>query len=97
MIIASDQRRLDLSQGFSAGNYCNAYETRDFSSAVVKRQIKDKSTAYATAFILGFFASYENHEIPGEHQDAVREAYYSDDGKIVLELGYTEPREESWE
>lgn len=87
---------IDLSKGFSAGNYCNAYEGRDFGSAVVKRQVKDKSTAYATAFMLGFFASYELHEIPGDHQDAFREAYFSEDGQRVVALGFCDAREE-WE
>jgi hypothetical protein len=87
-------RDTDLSRGFSAGNYCNAYETQDFASAIVKREVKDKSSAFAIAFTMGFFGSYELHEIPDDHREMFIDAYKSSLGQRVLELGYCDPREE---
>ena len=52
------------SQAFDAGNYCNAYETTDWDAAWSK--YCEKYKAHDTAFLLGFFASYELHEIADE-------------------------------
>jgi len=86
------ERDLELSHGFDAGNYCNAYETQDIEDALVMRDVRDHSKAYRNAFILGFFSSYELHEIPGMDQHRLIDAYHSEDGTRVLELGYTEAR-----
>jgi hypothetical protein len=87
-------RDLRLSHGFDAGNYCSSYETVDYTKAVAMRDLKGSGKPYATAFILGFFASYELHEIPAIHRDKYVEAYQSEYGQRVLELGYIDPREE---
>ena len=90
----SDDTR--LSQGFSAGNYCNSYETQDYTRAMAIRDLRGSGDDYATAFILGFFSSYELHEIPGSVRDAFDEAYHSEAGQRVVELGYIDPRAEDY-
>lgn len=85
---------LRLSQGFSAGNYCNAYETEDYTKAMSQRDLRGSGKDYATGFIMGFFGSYELHEIPETHKQAFIEAYTSDLGQRVLELGYCDRRKE---
>jgi hypothetical protein len=91
----SDQD-IELSHGFSAGNYCNAYETQDLEGALKKRAVASRSPAYRAAFVLGFFASYELHEIPSSWREEFDEAYHSKHGQRVLELGYTDPRTEDY-
>lgn len=87
------ERDLKLSQGFSAGNYCNAYETQDYREAYEKHDLYDSDNdAFSVGFRLGFFASYELHEIPFDMTDVFTTAYHSDHGKRVLELGYTDSR-----
>jgi hypothetical protein len=83
-----------LSQGFSAGNYCNAYETDDYDKAIKQRDLLGSGEDFATAFIMGFFASYELHEIPSTHKIDFGTAYHSAAGRRVLELGYCDPRKE---
>lgn len=79
----------DLSHGFSAGSYCNAYENRDFEKACDLMQASgNRSTAWIHAFILGFFSSYELHEIPEKHLEAFIAAWRSEDGRRVVGLGY---------
>jgi hypothetical protein len=85
-----------LSQGFSAGNYCNSYETQDYDQAVKIRDLEGSGPEFKTAFTMGFFASYELHEIPSTWRDAFDEAYHSELGQRVLELGYTDPRTEDY-
>jgi muramoyltetrapeptide carboxypeptidase LdcA involved in peptidoglycan recycling len=57
----------DISRGFDAGNYANAYETTDFERALGSLSM-NRSAEYVAAFTLGFFSSYERHEM-GEHAD----------------------------
>lgn len=83
-----------LSQGFSAGNYANSYESENLATAMARRDFDGSGTAYKNSFIMGFFASYEFHEIPDEHQGKFVNAYHSEDGQRVLELGYCDKREE---
>ena len=84
-----------LSRGFDAGNYAAAYETTDYSEAIAKLS-PNRSAEYVAAFTLGFFSTYELHEM-GEHQDDYLEAYHSDAGKRVVELGYIDAIEDSEE
>lgn len=85
------ERDLELSHGFSAGNYANAYQTEDLGE--VSEVLDANEEPYRHAFILGFFSSYELHEIPGDARERFDEAYHSDNGQRVLALGYTEPRD----
>lgn len=52
----------NISRGFDAGNYANAYETTDYDSAIA-RLSPNRSAEYVAAFTLGFFSSYEENEI----------------------------------
>ena len=62
-----------IHRGFEAGNYANAYETTDYSKAIASLSM-NRSKAYVAAFTLGFFGSYEPHEM-GSHLEAVQEAW----------------------
>lgn len=84
-----------LSRGFDAGNYSNAYETQDLIAATDHRQAF-VDEAYRTGFILGFFSSYELHEIDGAVRDIFEEAYHSDLGRRVRELGYSDSMEDAY-
>ena len=78
-----------VSRGFDAGNYASAYTTTDLSA--VAGDIPD-SEHYRSAFILGFFSSYELHEIPGSDIETFQEAYFSEGGKMAVAAGYTDER-----
>lgn len=73
-----------ISRGFDAGNYANAYETTDYDRAIASLSM-NRSKAYVAAFTLGFFGSYEPHEM-GSHLEAVQEAWALV-GKRAKELG----------
>lgn len=60
-----------LHRGFEAGNYDNSYVSQSLAVAKRKRRQKVYSEAYEAAYILGFFDSYENHEIPEIYQEDV--------------------------
>ncbi len=82
-----------VSRGFDAGNFANAYETEDYSKAIRTLKLSGVPTAlraaYRAAFTLGFFGTYELHEMGG-HVEAYREAYFSEGGKACLAAGYTD-------
>lgn len=77
-----------LSLGVDRGNYANAYETEDYDTAIACLS-PNRSSAYVTAFTLGFFSSYEIYEM-AEHADTFREALTSAAGKRCIELGYVD-------
>ena len=87
------EARLELSQGFDAGNFCNAYETHNLGEALGRRDVADRTEAYQHAFVLGFFSTYELHEISLDARQRFEDAYHSDAGQRVIYLGYAEPRE----
>lgn len=74
-----------IHRGFEAGNYANAYETTDYSKAIASLSM-NRSKAYVAAFTLGFFGSYEPHEIGEQHQPACNDAWILV-GKRAKELG----------
>lgn len=78
-----------ISRGFDAGNYANAYETTNLTQAL-SRLSPNGSEAYQTAFILGFFATYELDEM-GMHTETFLSAYHSDIGWRCIQLGYIDP------
>lgn len=53
----------DISRGFSAGNYANAYATECLETALAGLSM-NRSDAYRAAYVLGFYSSYERHEMP---------------------------------
>lgn len=54
-------------RGFDHGNYAAAYETDDVENAIGKAKGAERE-----GVILGFFSSYEIHEVPEDYQDRVR-------------------------
>lgn len=92
---AGQDRDLILSQGFSRGNYANAYETQDYAEA--RDALPSPSDDYLAAFALGFFSSYELHEIDCEHTDEYLEAYHSAAGQRCIELGFIDPQDDESE
>lgn len=64
--------------GFHHGNYGNSYETEDWQEFYEKNQSRaaeaKDAEAYLNGMMLGFFATYEIHEI-GDSELAERVAY----------------------
>jgi hypothetical protein len=60
----TSQERADYSRGFDRGNYGNAYESTDWDSW--NKRNAAASPAYQAGMMLGFFSSYELHEISDE-------------------------------
>jgi hypothetical protein len=73
-----------ISRGFSAGNYANAYQTTDYDRAIASLS-PNRAKAYVAAFTLGFFGTYTAREM-GSHLEAVQEAWALV-GKRAKELG----------
>ena len=83
----------DVNHGFSAGNYANAYETTDYETAVARLSM-NRPAEYIAAFTLGFFASYELHEMTTDEAEAFTKAYKSPGGRECVAAGYCDPRPE---
>jgi hypothetical protein len=56
------EARTDFSRGYNRGNYGNAYESQDWETWYADNS-GQHSDAYREGMILGFFGSYELHEI----------------------------------
>jgi hypothetical protein len=56
-----------LSRGYDAGNYNEAYGERRKSDEYSRAH----PGAYQAAYLLGYYSSYENHEIPEYKRNAV--------------------------
>lgn len=69
---------LARARGFDAGNYANAYEREELpTDEEIEREAGRRGCRYfkkpfLNGYILGFFSSYELHEIPEEHRERVR-------------------------
>ena len=63
------------SHGWHAGNYANAYTSETLDPA----SWEGRSSAYRAAYLLGFYASYEAHEIPPEWRDEVEALRVTED------------------
>lgn len=92
-------RELAFSHGYDAGNYTNAYATNAelMDGALLHARPLEPSLgtppdgpAYMAGFVLGFYSSYEQWEVPGQDLDYLRAAlaYASWHG---LEDGRDEP------
>ncbi len=79
-----------LSSGFDAGNHANAYDTTDLDEALAVLS-PNRSPAFLAAFVLGFYSSFEQAEVPCTHAQAFAEALASDAGRRCVELGYRDP------
>ena len=66
----TDKQKLDLSHGFNAGNYDNAHVSTDMHYTLSRRAPGySYSEEFQGAYVLGFFSSYERHEIPARYLD----------------------------
>lgn len=73
----------NLSRGFNAGNYANAYESTDLNKALSKIGVDGVNglydnlaqLGYNLAFIVGFFSNYEYYEIPEQYKAIYDEAF----------------------
>ncbi len=87
---AADDKTADLhqalSRGFDSGNYANAYTSEDFDQAWEAEDDEDrnesdervfKHPAFKSAFLIGFFGSYEEDEIPRTYVDDWRDAMHA--------------------
>lgn len=63
----------DISRGFDAGNFANAYQSHDLEHCLERLSI-NCSAEYIAAFTIGFFSSYSESEI-GSDFDAYLEAF----------------------
>lgn len=75
----------ELVRANNAGSYAAAYKTEDYAVAIGHCA---ESAEYRAAFILGFFDTYEFHQIPEEHREEYVEAAASPVGRRLAELGY---------
>ncbi len=72
----------EFSCGFSAGNYASAYSTEDYALALaqdhedydeaLENLRSDEPLPYRVGHLLGFFSSYELHEVPDDWRRDVR-------------------------
>lgn len=79
------ERATMLTRAYEAGNFVNSYETQDLDAALELR-CKYHEPDYQAAFIVGFYASYERHEIPLFYQENFTLAY-EDVGEELIALG----------
>ena len=69
-----EHNQSELRHGFQDGNYANAYETEDYQT-FLDNLPKGKPYGryfYRIGCLLGFFSSYELHEVPDDWQERVR-------------------------
>lgn len=81
----------NLHRGFEAGNFANAYETDDLEIALENADHK-LGQDYLDAFIMGFFSTYELHEIPSDNLDQYETAYWSRAGRACVRYGFIDPQ-----
>ena len=79
-----DRVPFDLSYGFDHGNYANAYETEDLET-MLSDLPAGRSGAYRGGAVLGFFSSYERHEVPADAVDEYDNAManYADKARSI--------------
>lgn len=87
-------QRTEISNAYSAGNYANSYETNDLDAC--DQHVEMGIPHERIAFILGFFASYELDEIPGESREDFDSAYHSEIGRYVVRSGYCDSRADEY-
>lgn len=84
------KQRNEMSRAFDAGNYANAYETQHLGNALAQSRYTTEHTR--AAFVLGFYGSYELHEI--DEREIFDACYWSPAGQYVVnEARYTDSRD----
>ncbi len=74
----------DISRGFDAGNYANAYKAQSLNGALGGLSI-NRSPEYTAAFTLGFLSSYEPDEMGSDYEEYLEA--YALVGKRAADLG----------
>ncbi len=84
-----DLELLPLRQGWDRGNYGAAYESEDFGAWISVQTIPKEfagspsaSSAYQAGMAIGFFSSFEDHEIEAEWRDYVLALYYLNKSRL---------------
>lgn len=76
------EAKTQYSNGYDRGNYGNAYESGDWEAWAERNEFTERSKAYRDGMVMGFFSSYELHEIDDEimrdHVEALRGKYGDD-------------------
>lgn len=97
--MSGNSRRLPdgelLSRGFDAGNYDSVYVSEDYMVAFSRRSAGEPLSAHdawCTGYVLGFFSSWELHEVPQDLQEMVTVARTRRDdvGKLAHKMGLVE-------
>lgn len=60
-----------LSKGFDAGSADNAYVSENFDRARAGRKPRAHPRAWWCGYVLGFFSTYEDHEVPAKWRGLV--------------------------
>ena len=70
------QTNLAASRGFDSGNYANAYVSTDFDESWWNDEDDEfkGNPLYRAGFVVGFYSSYEDHEVPGDNLDELETA-----------------------
>lgn len=89
---------LELSVGFSRGNFDSAYHGGSLEDWLAVLNKEDRPEPYRQAYVLGFLASLELHEMAAEEFERFQEAYFSLAGQACLACGFMDPvSQEEWE
>ena len=60
------ESKTQFSRGYDRGNYGNAYESGDWETWSERNEFDERSTPYREGMLLGYFSTYELHEISDE-------------------------------
>lgn len=92
--------RTAMSSAFDSGNCANAYKTRSLAKAwrdFVREHGVMHHECTRPAFVLGFFGTYELHEMVSTDRQHFDRAYHSPAGRYVVEVAkYTDSRSEEY-
>ena len=72
--------RILWSNAINSGNYSEAYEGFSFASVALENETlpenESEKQVYIAGFVLGFYSSYEDYEVPSEDQDLFAESLH---------------------
>jgi hypothetical protein len=61
--------KAEFSRGFERGNYAHGYENQDYRAA--QNKLCGETGFFRVGFLLGFYSSFELHEVPFEDRKYV--------------------------
>jgi hypothetical protein len=77
---------IGLSSAFDSGNYDESYQPVDIEALLESRE-GDEWEAWRSAYLLGYYSSYEIHEIPDYARDEYQNALHSIYAKRMRDMG----------